>query len=239
MRVVGFVASLVALGCSLVGTRARAQTFIPGSWRLTQYWIAQEAPSPEDRGVVRILDRSGSTLTWACRRFASALAMEGTGRTWDGRLFNWASRENGHACYLEVDPGLYPYGIGVRGYALVPFRSLAVDSRFIPIGRTVELAELVGMILPDGTRHDGCFVAVDGGGAIRGHHIDLFVPSRDHYVSLSRAGVLPEEVHAAIDSPRCAHASRFAVTPIPGAPAGDRRAHDPKHLVLPPSREAD
>ncbi len=199
---------------------ATGQVYLPGRFQLTQYWVAREAPQPDERHAVRLTDRSGATVAWACERFASALTMEGTGRTWDGRLLNWETRQGGRACFTEMDTGLYPYGAGVRGYALVPFRSLAVDGRYIPLGHTVEIAELIGTPLPDGSRHDGCFVAVDGGGAIRGHHIDLFVPSREAWSELGRGGWLPERVHAVVDSPRCGYARRFAVIPLPNDPVG-------------------
>lgn len=205
--------------CALAGLAAprvtAAERYLPGRYLLTQYWIAQESPSDSDERSVRVLDPRGATVAWSCNRFVSALTMEGTGRTWDGRLLNWASRSQGHACFIEVDGAQYPYGVGVQGYALVPFRSLAVDARFIPIGHVVELPELRGMPLPDGTRHDGCFVAVDGGGAIRGHHIDLFVPSREHYERLSFARELPARVSVVVDGARCGQASRYAVVPRP------------------------
>jgi 3D (Asp-Asp-Asp) domain-containing protein len=132
---------------------------------------------------------------------------------------NWDQRVNGRPAFVEVDRDSYPYGIGVAGYALVPFRSVAVDRRYIPIGRTVEMADLTGMPLPDGSVHDGCFVAVDGGGAINGHHIDLFMPNEEAWHDLGRAGYLPARVRQlVVDAPRCAYARRYAVVPVPGDP---------------------
>jgi len=207
----------------LLGPRAAgAQSFVPGTFQLTQYWIAEEGAHDTGRPTA-LHDRQGHTLTWACARFVSSLTMEGTGRTWDGRLLNWDARVGGRACFVEVDPALYPFGVGVQGYALVPFRSLAVDARYVPLGHVVELPELAGMPLPDGTRHDGCFVAVDGGGAIVGHHLDLFLPSTRWYRELHGAGYLPRHVSVVLDTPRCASAQRFAIRPTPHDPAGDPR----------------
>lgn len=197
---------------------ASGQVFLPGQWRMTVYYIATETEHPEGARAVRVTDRENNTLAWVCDGFASALAMEGTGRTWDGRLLNWDTRMRGRACYTEVDPALYPWGVGVRGWALVPYRSLAVDGRFVPLGHTVELPAMLGAPLPDGTRHDGCFVAVDGGGAILGHHIDLFLPSRAEYRRLGREGYLPDRVQLVLDSPRCRGALSYAHRPIPGDP---------------------
>lgn len=212
---------LVAAACatSTVPALAQATLYFPGRWRLTEYWIAEEHAAPHERRPARIARRDGTTLAWSCPTFLADLTMEGTGRTWDGRLLNWDARVQGRACFVEVDRDAYPFGIGVAGYALVPWRSLAVDRRYIPIGHTVEMADLAGMPLPDGSRHDGCFVAVDGGGAINGHHIDLFVPSADAWRELSRAGYLPSYVRQVIvDAPRCSYALRYAVLPVPTDP---------------------
>lgn len=210
---------LVATGAMIAATSsAWAQVFLPGSYQLTQYWIATEHERAGDHAAVPVFHRDGHPLTWVCGRFASSLTMEGTGRTWDGRLFNWDGRSNGRSCFVEMDTALYPFGAGVQGYALVPWRSLAVDARFVPIGHTVELHALAGFPLPDGSRHDGCFVAVDGGGAIRGHHLDMFVPAQSDYARLSHEGWLPDHVEVVMDPPRCEHARRFAVLPLPTDP---------------------
>jgi 3D (Asp-Asp-Asp) domain-containing protein len=198
-----------------------AERWMPGRFLLTQYWIAEERGRTSHEQAVRVYDPGGSTVTWACRSFVASLTLEGTGRTWDGRLLNWASRNRGRVCFTEVDTALYPYGVGVQGYALVPYRSLAVDPRFIPMGHVVELLELRGLQLPDGSRHDGCFVAVDTGSAIRGHHVDLFLPSRAVYESLAMRRALPRQVTVVVDSDRCAHARRHAVQPSPDALPAD------------------
>ncbi|MDP3278922.1 MAG: 3D domain-containing protein [Deltaproteobacteria bacterium] len=217
---------MCALGTALVifatGATTHAQTTVryPGRWQLTQYWIAQESAALHDLHAAIIRGRTGHALAWACPRFVTNLTMEGTGLTWDNRLLNWDGRVNGQACFVEVDRGTYPYGIGVMGYALVPYRSLAVDRRFISIGHTVELADIAGFPLPDGSRHDGCFVAVDGGGAIVGHHIDMFVPSEGDYQRLNRQGWIRPYIHSVIvDSPRCQSARPYAWLPLPSDPA--------------------
>ncbi len=213
----------LALTLALAPTAADAERVMPGRFQLTQYWVAEEVTDDADERIVQVIDPHGATVAWACQRFVSSLTMEGTGRTWDGRLLNWASREHGRACFVEVDAAQYPWGAGVQGYALVPFRSLAVDSRYIPVGHVVELPELRGMPLPDGTRHDGCFVAVDAGGAIRGHHIDLFVPSRGAYEHLASARELPRRVSVVVDAQRCEGARRYATVPLPDHLAADPR----------------
>lgn len=216
--------TLLALGLALAAqgpSRAAAQRYIPGTFQLTQYWIARELPRADEQRSVALTTRSGHHLAWTCPRFQSCLCMEGTGRLWDGRLLNWDARVGRRACFVEVDTGIYPFGVGTHGYALVPYRSLAVDTRFVPLGHAVELPELAGVPLPDGSRHDGCFVSVDGGGAIQGHHLDLFLPSEATWRSLSASRWIPSRVHAVIDSPRCAYALRYATQPSPRHPSAD------------------
>ena len=71
-----------------------------------------------------------------------------------------------------------PYGDGAAGYQVVPFRTIAVDPRFIPLGSVVYIpaARGIAITLPSGRRvvHDGYFFASDTGGAIRDNHIDVF-----------------------------------------------------------------
>lgn len=72
-----------------------------------------------------------------------------------------------------------PWGDGVDGMRLVPFRSLAVDSRTIPYDSLIYIPAARGttVALPSGESaiHDGYFYAADRGGAIKGTHIDVFV----------------------------------------------------------------
>jgi len=65
-----------------------------------------------------------------------------------------------------------------RGYALVPYRTIAVDSSHIPFGSVVYIPQARGTIItvPGGKKfkHDGYFFAGDHGGGIKGNHIDVF-----------------------------------------------------------------
>lgn len=77
-----------------------------------------------------------------------------------------------------------PYGDGAQGLTIVPFRSIAVDPRVVPIGTVLFVPSARGtpLTLPTGEQrvHDGYFFAADRGGAIRGRHIDVFLgPTAD------------------------------------------------------------
>lgn len=76
----------------------------------------------------------------------------------------------------EVSKG--PFGTGVQGMWLVPFRSIAVDPHHIPYGSVIYIPQARGseVTLPSGAvaTHDGYFYAADTGGAIQQNHIDVF-----------------------------------------------------------------
>jgi 3D (Asp-Asp-Asp) domain-containing protein len=70
-----------------------------------------------------------------------------------------------------------PYGDGGRSWVLVPFRTVAVDPRVVPLGSVLYVPAARGAKFQHEGRsleHDGYFFAADTGGAIRGNHIDVF-----------------------------------------------------------------
>ena len=60
------------------------------------------------------------------------------------------------------------------GCKVVAMRTAAVDKTLIPKGSVLFIKETVGLMMPDGHRHDGYWYASDTGGAIKGKRIDLF-----------------------------------------------------------------
>ncbi len=72
-----------------------------------------------------------------------------------------------------------PYGDGVSGMILRPYRTIAVDSEFIPYGSVIYIpgARGIKITLPSKrtVEHDGYFFAADRGGAIKKNHIDIFM----------------------------------------------------------------
>lgn len=70
------------------------------------------------------------------------------------------------------------FGDGVQNYRLIPFRTIAVDSKVIAYGTVIFIPDAKGKTIemPDGEKllHDGYFFAGDTGSAIKGNHIDIF-----------------------------------------------------------------
>lgn len=83
---------------------------------------------------------------------------------------------------VRFKPSRTPYGEGAGRFALVPFRSIAVDRTYIPMGSVLYIPAARGTILnlPSGEQaiHDGYFYAADGGSAIKDNHIDVFLGAR-------------------------------------------------------------
>lgn len=70
------------------------------------------------------------------------------------------------------------FGNGVKNYALVPYRTIAVDPTKIAYGSILYIPKADGISFqtPEGDTliHDGYFFAGDTGGAIKEFHIDVF-----------------------------------------------------------------
>ena len=80
---------------------------------------------------------------------------------------------------------------------------IAVDPRLVPIGSPVYVPEIVGLQLPDGTRHDGCLRADDQGGAIKNKKLDFFVESYFHFKYLADQLYWKLKATPHLDEPRC------------------------------------
>src|SRR6185295_18196481 len=139
--------------------------------RASLYSIALEKDYPGAAdGAFRA--RDGSVLYETSRAFVAAAAIQGSARLKDGRILMIDAKVDGQARW-KVSP--HRYAVGALGCRLLPFKSAAVDKRLIPLGSKLIIPETRGMKLPDGTRHDGVWYAVDTGSDIKQRRIDLFV----------------------------------------------------------------
>lgn len=139
---------------------------------LTFYWAIDES-SAKYRGKPNAIlhDVHGKVIAATTRRFKLDLVMEGVGWLRDGRTVMFEKRIRGESRFRVTSA---KYGLSSAGCPLMPYRTVAVDPRFVRVGSTIYIPQLEGAHLPDGTTHDGMFVATDHG-HFRGSHIDIFV----------------------------------------------------------------
>ena len=166
-----------------------------GSFDFTYYWVANQKKAHGDsaQATVQLYQRKGCVpLAKVSPAFADRLELEGTGRLNDGRVLNTSGPCScgERNCFYEV-PRSARFGVGVGKRPLSPFRSVAVDSRVIPIGTVLYIPELDGLTMPGrapygGFVHDGCVIADDRGGGVKGHQLDFFTARRTYYTSFNR-----------------------------------------------------
>lgn len=160
-----------------------------GSFQFTYYWVASQS-SYNGSNNTNFYDTQCHKIATVPSAFWSAIKLEGTGKLNDGRIVNYAGACNcARSPCFKVLGDDKPWGEGVQGRALEPFRSIAVDKNKIPYGSWMYIPELDGQTMPGeapwgGWVHDGCVIAADTGSAIVGKHIDFFVGPKSSYTSL-------------------------------------------------------
>jgi len=143
-----------------------------GRAMVTYYWLIDEmAPRYRGKAKAELQDVRGEVIARTSVRFRRDLIREGSGHLRDGRTVAYDRKLNGTNRFRIVRA---EYGVGRLGCALVPYRTVAVDPHFVKLGTTISIPQLKGTRLPDGTIHDGIFIANDRG-HFRGAHVDLFI----------------------------------------------------------------
>jgi len=130
--------------------------------------------------VSEVLTPEGQLIAKVCTRFYKTLKMEGTGVLKDrgqGRLtVNWA----GNSRFRVMTK--CKMGMGVGSYCLLPFHTIAADLVEHKTGTVIFIERAKGIVLPDGSTHNGIFEVRDTGGAFRGigpQRVDLFIANQD------------------------------------------------------------
>lgn len=166
---------VLGLALAALGTcPARAEMDEAAALRLrnTWYYLVPESEFAGQPKTDVLTNRAGEVLARVSPAYRKAIDIEGSGVLDDGRVLNFAAVMGGVIRYRVTQN---PHGDGVGTCPLVAFESVAIDPTVVPLGSTIQIAETVGMVLPDGRRHDGIWKAVDVGGAIKKDRIDLFV----------------------------------------------------------------
>ncbi len=145
------------------------------------------AAAPQD--MTQVFDNKCEPIADVSREFFQQLRVQGTGKLRDGRLVNvWG------ACNCERSPCFkvtaQQWGTAGNGRALQPFRTVAVDPKVIKLGSLLYIPLLEGRTMPGRTPwggfvHDGCVVADDTGGGIKGRQLDLFVGRKGWFLGMS------------------------------------------------------
>lgn len=182
-----------------------------GGYSMSSYWLAWESQYASEPYDVDIYTRQGFRIGRFPRAYVFELKMEGSGILRDGRVINYdgACSYGIGTCFTQLDPREHPLGQGGQRRVLTPFKSVAVDPRFVPLGTTLYLPELRGLVLPNGTTHDGCVRADDTGGNIRRRELDFFVESYDNYKLLEDRLWNDHHVTPHIEEPRCDYLRTF------------------------------
>lgn len=154
--------------------------------RPTFYYVTDERDYADEAKDKSVLDMKGNELLKVSENFFKSLRMEGTGKLIDGRVLNYAGKANGETRYKFIDE---EWGHGVGSCHLKPFRSVAVDPAKIPLGSKIFVKETVGIVLPDGSVHDGYWYAEDVGSMINNLHVDFFVGLKGEMKRMRDAGI--------------------------------------------------
>lgn len=151
------------------------------SFRNTYYDFPREDEGTAD---VALFDAHCQAIASVTRDFHDRVCVQGSGRLRSGETVSFAKRDCDCAatcprtgqriCFERLDPTRFPSGRGATGKPITPLRTVAVDTSIIPLGTVLYIPEFVGLPLPDGTRHDGCFMAEDRGLKVVGRQIDVF-----------------------------------------------------------------
>jgi 3D (Asp-Asp-Asp) domain-containing protein len=185
------------------------------------YWLVLEAdydeppgdkaPKSGRRGTVpenswvELYTPEGLFMQRVTERLAWALRLEGSGLMRDGRIINYTGKcPYGYGtCFEQLDEHEHPFGRGAGVRPLVPFKSVAVDPRLVPIGEPIYIPEFDGLVLPDGSIHDGCVRADDTGGGIKRRKMDFFVVTYGNFRFLLDELENVTWITPHIEAPRC------------------------------------
>jgi len=119
----------------------------------------------------------------------------------------WDNRNHG---YEIIDSHTAPYGTDIFNKALVPWKSVTMST--FPIGSKVYVSEFDGIVLPNGSVHNGEFVV-----STQSHtpgKLEIFTGDADQYDQM--ASTLSAITKVAVDVPVNLIRHRVDIYPVPG-----------------------
>jgi 3D (Asp-Asp-Asp) domain-containing protein len=125
----------------------------------------------DTQNYVNMLGAKAETLIKVCPSILKSCSLQGACFIEENnhiRRFNFVGRTNGQVNFAELGTEDCQYGYGVQNICLDPFYSVAADLAVYSPGDVIYIPMVVGLALPDGTKHSGYFIVSDQGAAIRG-----------------------------------------------------------------------
>lgn len=218
----------------------------PGQFKMTFYWLAYESEYASEPADIDIYTKDGFLIGRFPRVFVFELKLEGTGVLRDGRVLNYdrPCPFGIGTCFKELDRRDHPVGKGAQQRALVPYRSVAIDPRFVPLGTPLYVPELRGMPIltqdpsqPE-ERHDGCVRADDTGGGIKRRELDLFVSSYAQYRATEAWLLGSQRITPMVEEPRCEYLRALGGPYGRSDPGQDRKSEATDWAALHPQKAA-
>lgn len=125
-----------------------------------------------------LFGKNGEALTSVCKSTLATCAMQGSCAVVQNkklRSFNISGRAQGRDRFFETTNSTCKYGFGVKSSCLDPFYSIAADLSIYRAGDVIYVPAIVGLPLPNGSKHNGYFIVRDTGRSIVGRgRFDFF-----------------------------------------------------------------
>ncbi len=184
-----------------------------GTFRNTYYDFPSE--TEHSGNTVSLMNGSCQTIATVPRTFHDAVCVQGSGSLARGGTVSFAKRDCACAevcprtgqkiCFDALDKTAFPWGRGAAGTAIVPLRSIAADTKVLPMGTAIYIPELDGVAQG---RSDGCFVVEDRGLKVQGEHVDIFTGEPAQTAALNAQVPSNQGVTIVVDAPKCSHVAR-------------------------------
>ena len=142
-----------------------------GKFKITYYWIVDETKYSGERTNPLYLE-NGKLLGYFPKKFIADFKKEAVARLKDGRIISYLKRRQ---TVKVVDEPL-----GYKGYTLSTLKSVAVDTKVIPLGSMLYIPNFERLYLGENGVHNGVFYANDVGTEVKGNHIDIYIGDREN-----------------------------------------------------------
>ncbi len=155
-----------------------------GKFKVTFYWIVEECDYSGNKTTPLYLE-NGKLLGFFPYKFVQDFKKESCAELADGRRISYLKRANKVRVVNEF--------LGVNGFTIKPFVSVATDPKIIPTGSKLHIPQLIEIdrdIHVNGENYPpGTVYAHDIGSMVNNHHIDFFVGYKRNIKLFNNAGI--------------------------------------------------